>query len=574
MRKKVLIVGGVAGGASAAARLRRLDEQAEIIMFERDEYISYANCGLPYYIGDVIKDRKNLIVQTTDAMQSRFNIDVRTNSEVESINSDNKTVLVNGPEGEYEENYDYLVLSPGAKAFRPSIPGIDSDKVLTLRNIPDTDAIKHLVDKNDVDSAIVIGGGFIGIEIAENLKMRGLNVSIVEMLPHILSQFDEDMVTVLENELIQNGISLYLNNAITQINETENKVEATLINGEKLSANFIVLATGVTPDTSFIKESGIELGPKGHIIVNEKMQTNIQDVYAVGDAIEVVDYITGKKTAIPLAGPANKQGRIAADNIAGLSSTYKGSQGTSILKVFGLTAASTGNNERALKGLNISYQTVHVHPSSHATYYPGATQMTIKLIFDEQGTILGAQIIGYEGVDKRIDVIATVQRLRGTIHDLTELELSYAPPYSSAKDAVNMAGFVAQNHLTRLSHLITWSEFEKLEEDYILVDVRTEIEYRMGHFEESVNIPIDDLRQRLHELDKSKTIVVYCRVGMRGYIAERILIQNGFKVYNITGGYISEEARHIKKDPQTYKNDNITESIKIDPDTQTLEVQE
>lgn len=574
MRKKVLIVGGVAGGASAAARLRRLDEHAEIIMFERDEYISYANCGLPYYIGDVIKDRKNLIVQTADAMQSRFNIDVRINSEVESINSDNKTVLVNGPEGEYEENYDYLVLSPGAKAFRPSIPGIDSDKVLTLRNIPDTDAIKHLVDKNDVDSAIVIGGGFIGIEIAENLKMRGLNVSIVEMLPHILSQFDEDMVTVLENELIQNGISLYLNNAITQINETENKVEATLINGEKLSANFIVLATGVTPDTSFIKESGIELGPKGHIIVNEKMQTNIQDVYAVGDAIEVVDYITGKKTAIPLAGPANKQGRIAADNIAGLSSTYKGSQGTSILKVFGLTAASTGNNERALKGLNISYQTVHVHPSSHATYYPGATQMTIKLIFDEQGTILGAQIIGYEGVDKRIDVIATVQRLRGTIHDLTELELSYAPPYSSAKDAVNMAGFVAQNHLTRLSHLITWSEFEKLEEDYILVDVRTEIEYRMGHFEESVNIPIDDLRQRLHELDKSKTIVVYCRVGMRGYIAERILIQNGFKVYNITGGYISEEARHIKKDPQTYKNDNITESIKIDPDTQTLEVQE
>lgn len=574
MRKKVLIVGGVAGGASAAARLRRLDEHAEIIMFEREEYISYANCGLPYYIGDVIKDRKNLIVQTADAMQSRFNIDVRINSEVESINSDNKTVLVNGPEGEYEENYDYLVLSPGAKAFRPSIPGIDSDKVLTLRNIPDTDAIKHLVDKNDVDSAIVIGGGFIGIEIAENLKMRGLNVSIVEMLPHILSQFDEDMVTVLENELIQNGISLYLNNAITQINETENKVEATLINGEKLSANFIVLATGVTPDTSFIKESGIELGPKGHIIVNEKMQTNIQDVYAVGDAIEVVDYITGKKTAIPLAGPANKQGRIAADNIAGLSSTYKGSQGTSILKVFGLTAASTGNNERALKGLNISYQTVHVHPSSHATYYPGATQMTIKLIFDEQGTILGAQIIGYEGVDKRIDVIATVQRLRGTIHDLTELELSYAPPYSSAKDAVNMAGFVAQNHLTRLSHLITWSEFEKLEEDYILVDVRTEIEYRMGHFEESVNIPIDDLRQRLHELDKSKTIVVYCRVGMRGYIAERILIQNGFKVYNITGGYISEEARHIKKDPQTYKNDNITESIKIDPDTQTLEVQE
>ncbi len=295
MRKKVLIVGGVAGGASAAARLRRLDEHAEIIMFERDEYISYANCGLPYYIGDVIKDRKNLIVQTTDAMQSRFNIDVRTNSEVESINSDNKTVLVNGPEGEYEESYDYLVLSPGARAFRPNIPGIDSNKVLVLRNIPDTDAIKHLVDKKHIDSAIVIGGGFIGVEIAENLRIKGLDVSIVEMFPHILSQFDDDMVTVLENELIQNGISLYLNNAITQINETENKVEATLINGEKLSANFIVLATGVTPDTSFIKESGIELGPKGHIIVNEKMQTNIQDVYAVGDAIEVVDYITGKK---------------------------------------------------------------------------------------------------------------------------------------------------------------------------------------------------------------------------------------------------------------------------------------
>ncbi len=573
MRKKVLIVGGVAGGASAAARLRRLDERAEIIMFEREEHISYANCGLPYYIGDVIKDRKKLIVQTVDAMESRFNIDVRTRSEVVSINPKGKTVLVHSPEGKYEEDYDYLVLSPGAKVRRPNIPGIDSDKVLALRNIPDTDAIKNMVDKKHIESAIVIGGGFIGVEIAENLRLKGLDVTIVEMFPHILSQFDDDMVTVLENELINNGITLFLNNKVTQINDTADNVEVALSDGEKLSADFVVLAAGVTPDTSFIEDSGIELGPKGHIIVNEKMQTNIRDIYAVGDAIEVVDYVTGKKTAIPLAGPANKQGRIAADNIAGLNSTYKGTQGTSILKVFELTAASTGNNERVLQSLNIPYHTIHVHPSSHASYYPGATQMTIKLIFDEQGTILGAQIIGYDGVDKRIDIIATVQRLRGTVDDLAELELAYAPPYSSAKDPVNMAGFVAQNHLSRLSHLITWDEFEKLEEDYVLVDVRSEIEYRMGNFEGSVNIPVDDLRRRLHELDKSKAIVVYCRVGIRGYIAERILSQNGFKVYNITGGYISETARHVNNAQHSSKDDNITENIKVDPDTQTLEIE-
>ena len=339
-------------------------------MFEREEHISYANCGLPYYIGDVIKDRKKLIVQTVDAMESRFNIDVRTRSEVVSINPKGKTVLVHSPEGKYEEDYDYLVLSPGAKVRIPNIPGIDSDKVLALRNIPDTDAIKNMVDKKHIESAIVIGGGFIGVEIAENLRLKGLDVTIVEMFPHILSQFDDDMVTVLENELINNGITLFLNNKVTQINDTADNVEVALSDGEKLSADFVVLAAGVTPDTSFIEDSGIELGPKGHIIVNEKMQTNIRDIYAVGDAIEVVDYVTGKKTAIPLAGPANKQGRIAADNIAGLNSTYKGTQGTSILKVFELTAASTGNNERALQSLNIPYHTIHT-PSSHASYYPG-----------------------------------------------------------------------------------------------------------------------------------------------------------------------------------------------------------
>ncbi len=579
MSKKVLIVGGVAGGASAAARLRRLDETAQIIMFERDEYISFANCGLPYYIGESIKEREKLLVQTPEAMKARFNIDVRNNSEVTGINPANKTVTVNSKaRGSYEEAYDYLILSPGARALRPNIPGIESDRIFTLRNIPDTDKMKAYVDKKGVESAIVIGGGFVGVEMAENLRERGLGVALVEAAPHILAPFDSDMVVLPEKELVENGIGLHLNDGVKSFREIGNQVEVTLNSGTALSADMIVLAIGVAPDTAFLKDSGIELGPRGHILVNDRMQTNVDGIYAVGDAIEVVDYVTKAKTAIPLAGPANKQGRIAADNVAGLKSSFKGSQGTSILKVFGLTAASTGSNERTLQRLNIDYKAITIHPVSHASYYPGAMPMTLKLIFHEDGRVLGAQGVGYDGVDKRIDVIATVIRLNGTVQDLTELELSYAPPFSSAKDPVNMAGFVAQNILEGRSHTATWSEVRELpEEDYILVDVRSEEEYGSGHVEGAINIPVDSLRERLSELDKDKTIVEYCQVGLRGYVADRILSQNGYRVLNVTGGYRTAAA--LRFDPN--KTEDVSKPSAaagvrhtvIDPDTQAVKVE-
>lgn len=543
MRKKVLIVGGVAGGASAAARLRRLDEHAEIILFERGEHISFANCGLPYYIGDKIRNRNRLLVQTPKAMKTRFNIDVRTNSEVIGVDTASRKIIVRSmDEGTYEESYDALILSPGAKAIRPPIPGIDSNRILTLRNIADTDAIKALVDQKGTERAVVIGGGFIGVEMAENLAEKGIQVSIAEAAPHILAAFDSDMVGIIEKELMQNGIQLILGDGVKAFEETESGVDVSLASGKRLAADLVILAIGVTPDTAFLQNSGIALGPKGHIIVNERLQTNVENVYAVGDAIEVMDFITGRKTAVPLAGPANRQGRIAADNIAGLSSIYKGTQGTAILKAFGLTAACTGANERTLKNAGISYKSIHVHPVSHASYYPGAKAMTLKLIFNEQGKVLGAQSVGYAGVDKRIDVIAAVIRMGGTVHNLAELELSYAPPFSSAKDPVNLAGFVAQNVLSGRSHLITWQDVAKMNrEDYILVDVRTADEYQNGHVEGAVNIPVDELREKLSSLDKSKAIVVYCQVGLRGYIADRILSQNSFIAYNVTGGYQSAE---------------------------------
>jgi len=550
MGKKVLIVGGVAGGASTAARLRRLDEEAEIIMFERDEYISFANCGLPYYIGETIKERDKLLVQTPEAMHGRFNIDVRVNSEVISIDTQNKRVKVNSKEkGAYEENYDYLLLSPGAKPLKPAIEGIDSEKIYTLRNIPDTDRIKEKVDKNNTKNAVVIGGGYIGVEMAENLKERGVNVTLVEAAPHILAPFDSDMVTMLEKELQDNGVALILGDGVKSFKDGENNIEVELNSGKKLGTDMVILAIGVTPDTGFIKSSGIELGAKGHIIVNERLETNVENVYAVGDAIEVKDFINGETTAIPLAGPANKQGRIAADNIAGLNSTYKGTQGTSIIKVFGLTGATTGNNERTLKRLNISYKVIYVHPVSHASYYPGATPLSIKLIFNDEGRILGSQIVGYESVDKRIDVIATVIRLKGTVEALAELELSYAPPYSSAKDPVNMAGFVAQNVLAGRVDMFMPEDLENLDiENTIILDVRTDMEYSNGKIEGAINIPVDDLRTRMDELDKDKDIYLHCQVGLRGYIADRILKAHGFKVKNLTGGYKSYSAAKFKPD--------------------------
>lgn len=575
MSKKVLIVGGVAGGASAAARLRRLDETAEIIMFERDEYISFANCGLPYYIGESIKERTKLLVQTPEAMKARFNIDVRNNSEVVKVDPSKKTVTVNSKKkGSYEESYDYLILSPGAKALRPNIPGINNDKIFTLRNIPDTDKIKTYVDKKGIESAIVIGGGFVGVEMAENLRDRGLTVALVEAAPHILAPFDEDMVVLPEKELVENGVRLILGDGVKSFVENGNQVEVTLNSGTTLSAVMVILAIGVAPDTAFLKDSGLEFGPRGHIIVNDKMQTNVEGIYAVGDAIEVVDYVTKLKTAIPLAGPANKQGRIAADNVAGLETSFAGSQGTSIIKVFGLTAASTGANERTLQRANLPYRTITVHPVSHASYYPGAVPMTLKLIFNEEGKVLGAQGVGFDGVDKRIDVIATVIRLNGTVEDLTELELSYAPPFSSAKDPVNMAGFVAQNVLEGRSHITTWKEVKEMNsEDFVLVDVRSEEEFMNGHVDGAINIPVDSLRDRLSELDSKKTIVEYCQVGLRGYVADRILSQKGYRVLNVTGGY--KTASSLKFDPSKADHNNqgggtVSKHTVIDPDTQAV----
>ncbi|MBP2644025.1 MAG: CoA-disulfide reductase [Firmicutes bacterium] len=551
MSRKVLIVGGVAGGASAAARLRRLDESAEIIMFERDEYISFANCGLPYYIGESIQERNKLLIQTPQSMKNRFNIDVRTNSEVTAVNPANKTVTVNSKgKGYYEETYDYLVLSPGAKAVKPPIPGIDSNKIFALRNIPDTDSIKAYVSKKEINTAVIIGGGFIGIEMAENLKHAGVDVTLVEAAPHILAPFDSDMAAIIEKELEDRGITLVLQNGVKAFQDTGSLLEVVLTSGHTLKTDMALLAIGVAPDTGFLKNSGIALGPRGHISVNENMLTSLENVYAVGDAIEVVDFVNKETTAVPLAGPANKQGRIAADNIAGIPSTYKGTQGTSILKVFSLTAAATGNNERTLAKLNTPYKTIHIHPFSHATYYPDAAQLSLKLIFSPAGRVLGAQCIGAEGVDKRIDVIATVIRLRGTVTDLTELELCYAPPYSSAKDPVNMAGYVAENVLTHRAEIVTYDELTKKDkENTVLLDVRTKEEFNSGHLEGAINIPVDELRTRLHELNNNVAILEYCQIGLRGYIAARILSQNGFNVKNMTGGYKSACAARFK--PQT-----------------------
>jgi len=570
MTKKILIVGGVAGGASAAARLRRLDENAEIILFERDEYISFANCGLPYHIGEVIKERDKLLVQTPESMNARFNIDVRVNSEVVAIDTSKKVVTVNSKvKGNYEESYDYLVLSPGGKAIKPNIEGINSKRIFTLRNIPDTDNIKAYVDKKGIDSAVVIGGGAVGVEMAENLKERGLKVTLVEAAPHLMAPYDTDIVLTVEKEVQDNGVEIILNDGVKAFKDNENSVEITLNSGAKLSADMIILAIGVIPDTKFVKEAGIKLGARGHIIVTDKMETSAEGVYAVGDAIEVVDFINKTNTAIALAGPANKQGRIAADNIAGLNTTYKGTQGTSIIKVFGLTAAGTGNNERTLTRLNISYKVITVHPVSHASYYPAALPMTLKLIFNEEGKILGAQGVGYDGVDKRIDVIATVIRLGGTVNDLAELELCYAPPFSSAKDPVNMAGFVAQNVLAGRMEVLTTDEFMAYDrENTTVLDVRTEIEYNNGHIEGAINIPVDDLRARIGELDKNKEIIEYCQVGLRGYVASRILSQKEFKVKNLTGGYKSFSSSSFK--PNKAETSDKTKGQILDPDTQVI----
>lgn len=537
--QKILIVGGVAGGASAAARLRRLDESANIIMFEKDEYISFANCGLPYYIGGEITDQEALTLQTPDSFKARFNVDVRNFNEVTAITPETKTVTVYNHQlqKEYQESYDKLLLSMGAKPIKPNIPGINSNKVFTLRNIPDTYAIKEYVDTHKPKHAIVVGGGFIGIEMAENLHSTGINVTIVEMANQVISPIDYEMACEVHQHLISKGINLVLETELQAINEAGNKLTVTL-NNQTVDTDMVIMAIGVVPETKIVKNTEIATNSRGAIIVNDKMETSIKDIYAVGDAIEIKNFVTNKASYVPLAGPANKQGRIAADNICGFDRHYQGTQGSSILKVFDLTVASSGINEKTARELNLNYDKVYTYSANHAGYYPGAVNMSIKVLFDKStGTILGAQIVGYDGVDKRMDVLAAAIRAKMTGFDLTELELCYAPPYGSAKDPVNMAGFVIENILTDKIKQYNWDDVASLPRDgsVILLDTRTELEYANGHIDGYINIPLDSLRTRLHELNLNKPIYVTCQIGLRGYIASRILSQNGFDTYNLNG---------------------------------------
>ncbi|MHC4926734.1 MAG: CoA-disulfide reductase [Planctomycetota bacterium] len=539
-KKRVLIVGAVAGGASAAARLRRLDENAEIIMFERGEYISFANCGLPYHIGNVITDRKRLLVQTPEKMKERFEIDVRIQSEVTKIDREKKQVHIrdNRNNTEYTEDYDALVLSPGAEPFRPPIPGVDSDRVYTLRNIPDMDRIKQDVDENKARHAVVVGGGYIGLEMAEALIERGLGVTLVELEPQVMGTVDPEMAAPLHQELSLNGVDLEINNSVTEIESKDEKLTVHLSNGQAVQSDLVIMAVGVRPESTLAKDAGLELGGRGGIKVNDHMQTSAPDIYAVGDAVEITDFIGRFQTLIPLAGPANRQGRIAADNICGKKSVYHDTQGTAICKVFNQSVATTGMNEKNLKRNKIDYEKIYIHPSDHAGYYPGATQMTLKLLFDpDTGKILGAQAVGPKGVDKRIDVIAVAMRAGLTVQQLGDLELCYAPPYGSAKDPVNYAGFVASNVMAGDMAICHVEEMQNPAAGQMLLDVRTHTEVQAGTIPGAVNIPLDDLRGRLEELPKDKELLVFCQVGLRGYLGCRILKQHGFNCRNLTGGY-------------------------------------
>ncbi|MCL6587469.1 MAG: CoA-disulfide reductase [Anoxybacillus sp.] len=537
--KKIVIVGGVAGGATAAARLRRLSEKYEIVMFERGEYISFANCGLPYYIGDVITDRKKLLVQTVEGMSKRFKLDIRNFSEVTAIHRDRKTVSVKHVLSgeEYEETYDVLILSPGAKPIVPPIPGIETAEALfTLRNVPDTDKIKTYVDEQQPKHAVVIGGGFIGVEMAENLAERGVNITLIERANQVMPPIDYEMAAIVHTHMKEHGIQLMLEDGVQSFENNGRRI--VLTSGQVIDTDMIILAIGVQPESQLAKEAGLELGIRGTIKVNEHLQTSDPNIYAIGDAIEVKHYIHGFETFVPLAWPANRQGRLVADHIHGIDVKYNGTLGTAIAKVFDLTVAVTGSNEKTLQQLGIPYEVVHIHPMSHASYYPNAQQMTLKLIFDKQtGKIYGAQAVGKDGVDKRIDVIATAIKGGLTVRELPDLELAYAPPFSSAKDPVNMAGYVASNMMDGIE-TVQWHEIDDIVANGgFLVDVRTPLEVARGAINGSVNIPLDELRERLHELPSDQPIYVTCQVGLRGYLATRILQENGFVAKNLDGGY-------------------------------------
>ncbi|MDZ5471263.1 CoA-disulfide reductase [Bacillus sp. 31A1R] len=540
MTKKILIIGGVAGGATAAARLRRIDEHSNIILFERGEHISFANCGLPYYIGESIKQREKLLVQTVEGMSKRFNLDIRNLSEVTSINREQKTIMVKNlrTEESYEENYDVLILSPGAKPIVPNIPGLrEANHIFTLRNIPDTDRIKGFVDQQQPKEAVVIGGGFIGLEMAENLAERGVKVTIVEMANQVMAPLDYEMASIVHNHLVEKGAQLILEDGVQSFEDQGNTV--VLNSGKRINTDLIILSIGVTPENNLANNARLAVGERGGIQVNEFMQTSDENIYALGDAIEVRDYINGHATMIPLAGPANRQGRIVANNIYGKKETYKGTLGTSIAKVFDLTVATTGNNEKVLNRIGTPYKVVHIHPASHASYYPGAHPIALKLIFDEQtGAIYGAQAVGKDGVDKRIDVIATAIKGKLTVFDLTELELSYAPPFSSAKDPVNMAGYVASNMIDANIQTVQWHEIDQIVQDGgLLIDVREPKERDNGFIPGSINIPLDELRNRLDELPKDQPIYLSCQVGLRGYLGTQILLGHGYNAINVDGGW-------------------------------------
>ena len=539
---KVVIIGGVAGGATAAARIRRLDEQAEIVVFERSGFISYANCGLPYYIGGTIEDENDLTLQTPESFWRRFRVKMNVHHEATAIHPDSKTVTVKNLENGkiLTESYDKLVLSPGATPIKPGFDGIDSDKIFTLRTVEDTLRLKKYTDEHHPKSAVVVGGGFIGIEVAENLRELGIDVTLVEAADQLMAPFDRDMASFIHAEIRKNGIHLMLDTMVEGFADTDGGIDVKLKNAPTLHTDMVVMAIGVAPETTLAKEAGLELGIKSSIVVNDKMETSIPDIYAVGDAVQIKNFVTDKDTLISLAGPANKQGRIAADNICGGDSHYTGGQGSSVIKIFDMTAAATGINEKTAKSLGIATDKVILSPMSHAGYYPGGMVMTMKVLF-EKGTyrLLGAQIVGYEGVDKRIDVLATAIRAGIKATDLKNLDLAYAPPYSSAKDPVNMAGFIIDNIANGLLKQWHLEDVDRLPRDgsVTLLDTRTAGEYSYGHINGFKNIPVDELRERLNEVEKGKPVYVICQSGLRSYIASRILEGNGFESYNFAGGF-------------------------------------
>ncbi len=539
---KVVIVGGVAGGATAAARIRRLDEQAEIVVFERSGFISYANCGLPYYIGGVIEDPEELTLQTPESFFSRFRVNMKVRHEVTAIHPEEKTVSVKNLETgeEFEESYDKLILSPGAKPTQPRFPVADLDKVFTLRTVEDTLRIKEYINESHPKSAVLVGGGFIGLELADNLRELGMDVTVVEYAKQLMTPFDSDMAAFIHNEMRKHGVKLVLGRAVEGLEEADGGVDVLLKDEQPLRADMVILAIGVSPETTLAKDAGLELGIKGSIVVNDRMETSISDIYAVGDAVQVKHFVTGQDVLLSLAGPANKQGRIAADNICGGDSHYTGSQGSSVIKIFGMTAATTGVNETNARKTGLDVDTVILSPMSHAGYYPGGKVMTMKVVFEKATyRLLGAQIVGYEGVDKRIDVLATAIRAGMKATELKDLDLAYAPPYSSAKDPVNMAGFMVENIANGVLKQWHLEDADRLPRDgsVTLLDTRTVEEFAHGHIDGFFNIPVDELRERLGELDKRKPVYVICQSGLRSYIACRILAGNGFDCYNFSGGF-------------------------------------